>query len=329
MTDYREEFLMKVKNSLLYDLSPDILQIVLNTIIVNLDTYELSKRITDLVVPDTTTDQILKLYAGSILTEGKSRKTATNYIKVLRRFSDDICKPILNMNVFDCRAWLARFQSTLKLSTIENYRSYLSAFYIWCVKEEILSKNPMSKITPIKFPEKIEKAFTDTEIDNFRMNCKNLRERAIMEFLLASGIRADELINLNKTDIDFQTLEVSIREGKGRKSRVTYINDLAKRYLIEYLNTRTDNDICLFYSRNKQRLQYSTLRLNIEELGKRAGVLNTHCHRFRKTFATNLYNRGMSVRDIQLLLGHTSLEVTQRYLCTNSNHVKNEYNRFN
>ena len=194
--------------------------------------------------------------------------------------------------------------------------------------EEIIDKNPMQKIKPIKYEKIVKKPFNDVEIDNLRSSCETLRERAEFELLMSSGVRVSELGGLNISDVNFDTLEVLVKNGKGGKSRVTYMNDITKYHLIKYLTSRSDNNQCLFITRNLTRLSKSAAEGDLRRIGNRANVDNVHPHRCRRTFATNLAKSGMDLATIQMLMGHSDINVTKSYVALDKSYIKNQYNKY-
>lgn len=329
MSDYREDFLTEVKNSMIaggYD--PSTIADLERILITSLSGFEMSERTTQLIVQDTSTEELLGLYAGSILTEGKSKKTVKLYCRVLMRFYRFIHKPLLSVNAFDVRVWLASIQSTASLRTVENYRSYLSAFYQWLQREDMIEKNPMSKILPVQYEQVVRLPFSDVEIDALRSGCATLRERAELELMLASGARVSEVAALNRSDIKLTDLTVVIREGKGNKQRETFLNDVARTHLIKYLKTRNDDNEALFQSKGGGRISSRAIADDLKRIGKRAEVENVHPHRCRRTFASSLARKGMSLRTIQVLMGHSDINTTMDYITFDAYHVKNEYMRY-
>lgn len=326
MSDLREELLTSIVNQMiLKEIDTSVINQMKEILIISLDKYELSNRCTDVAVYEDSSDQILKIYVGTLLTKGRSRKTAKAYYDSIRRFERDINIPILSVRRFDILGWLARKQSEISLITCDNYRSALKSFYDWAYKEHVIAVNPMEGIDTIKTDYVIKKPFSDCEVDAIKYNCKNKRDRAIVELFLSSGIRIDELFSMNIDDIDFSTLEVLVREAKGGKQRVTYINPVAATHIKAYLNTRKDNDVCLFYSRNHNRMSKTAINRSLKAIGKACGIEDIHAHRFRHTFANNAIRKGMDVRTLQKLLGHESLNTTMRYLNLNMEHIKMQH----
>lgn len=195
--------------------------------------------------------------------------------------------------------------------------------------EDIISKNPCEKIKPIKCENVRRLPFSDVQIDKLRLACRSEKTRAMIEVLLSSGVRCEELINLDINDIDIRRRSVRVRNGKGGKDRVTYISEVAAEHLDHYLNSRNDNGPELFRSQQGGRYSDETSILRImKSLSKRAGVDNVHPHRFRRTFATQLYRRGMDLHEIQRLMGHSNVQTTLGYIYTDDAQLRAAYQKY-
>ena len=327
MRDMREALLKDTKNLLAsYGVVSDSLY---SAFIRVLDKYEVIERATEVSIVDTTSTQYIKMYLGSILTEGKSKRTVKVYSTILKCFMQDLPVPIAEASVFDIRLWLAKQQQSVSLRTCETYRSYLSAFYQWMLREGFIEKNPMSTIKPIQYVEAIKLPFSDVDIDLLRSACNSLRVRAELELMLSCGARVSEVCGLDIADVNFISKEVLIREGKGGKQRTVYINDVSLMHLKQYLATRQDTLPCLFITRRGTRITKATIEKDLKELSKRSGVINVHPHRCRRTFASTLARKGMSVGAIQKLMGHSNVDTTMCYITLSNQHIRNEYDRFN
>ena len=116
--------------------------------------------------------------------------------------------------------------------------------------------------------------------------------------------------------------------GKGDKERIVYLTPVAAMRLQEYLDTRIDNDPCLFYSRAKRRFGKNGIEATIKKIGTDAGAEKAHPHRFRRTLATNLLDRGMDIQDVAAILGHADLKTTKIYCYTSQSKVKREYRKY-
>ena len=327
--DYREQILKNITNGLIAaDFSTAQIDKASTIIIEELSHYIVSEMCTAVVPIQPDWEPTLKIYCGTLLTEGKSINTVTGYKRLVERFLISVGKPIKDISVFDIRVWLAVQQQSVSRRTCENYRAYLSAFFTWLFEEDIIQNNPMRRVKPIKVEDVIRKPFNTVEIDQLRSACSTLRDRALIELLLSSGVRVSECANLNISDLDFDSLEVSVREGKGGKSRVTYINAIAKHHIKKYLESRKDTLPYLFITRNKGRISKEIIESDLHRIGYLAGVDDVHPHRCRRTFATNLARSGMSVTTIQMLMGHKDLNTTKAYISLDHKQVKSEYEKY-
>ena len=288
--------------------------------------YDVSEACTDLAVCDDSNERIINTYIASMRLEGRSEKTLKQYYDALTKLLDEIPKSIKDIRTNDIRYHLAHYQTTHKVSnaTVNNKRKFLSAFFVWATREEIVDKNPMLKINSIKEKYVTKKPFSDIELAKIRDALEDNREKALVEFLLSTGCRVSEVAGLKVGNIDFRTGECVVL-GKGNKERTVYLNNKSMYYLERYLGGFVDAERPLFMNARGRGMT----KQNIEELmriiGKRAGVSKVHPHRFRRTMATNAMKRGMPVQYIQVILGHSKLDTTMIYCIYDKEVVKAEY----
>lgn len=288
--------------------------------------YDVSEACTDLAVCDDSNERIINTYIASMRLEGRSEKTLKQYYDALTKLLDEIPKSIKDIRTNDIRYHLAHYQTTHKVSnaTVNNKRKFLSAFFVWATREEIVDKNPMLKINSIKEKYVTKKPFSDIELAKIRDSLEDNREKALVEFLLSTGCRVSEVAGLKVGNIDFRTGECVVL-GKGNKERTVYLNNKSMYYLERYLGGFVDAERPLFMNARGRGMT----KQNIEELmriiGKRAGVSKVHPHRFRRTMATNAMKRGMPVQYIQVILGHSKLDTTMIYCIYDKEVVKAEY----
>ena len=158
---------------------------------------------------------------------------------------------------------------------------------------------------------------------------RNWIARAMIDFLLSTGIRVGELVRLNIDDIDFSERECVVY-GKGDKERKAYFDAKTKIHLLNYIESRTDNNIALFVSLNKphSRLTESGVELRLREMGKKLGVAKVRPHKFRRTMATRAIEKGMPIEQVQKILGHEQIDTTLRYAMVNQNNVKLSHRKY-
>lgn len=323
--DHRNEFLRNVKIVLMEPGDPDT---ICSKISILLDRYELTERVTDLVPSEDSNVELVKAYASALLIDGKARSTIKQYLYELKKFTAEFSgRDIKELGSFDIRNYLAKRKlSGLSNRTLDGVRAILFAFYGWMAGEEYIGRNPCCTIKPIKYQEEIRLPFSNVEIDKLRTACKNEKERAIVEFFLATGVRVAEFCDLDIEDINFVDDRVRIRRGKGDKERYTYMNDLAKEHVLKYLNGRSTG--ALFMTQRKDRYTKGGVRFLLHSLGDRAGVEDVHPHRFRRTFATSLASRGMQIQEIQKLMGHSNINTTMIYVTLSDAETKYAYKKF-
>lgn len=321
--ELRDEILMGMQSTL------DDKQIAkLKTVLdVALFGYHIEKKQYEVAIYDDSNHKLIKQYIASKRLSGLSEKSLEQYRRTVTCFLETVGKPISEIKSMDIRGFLAMYQAQKQISnrTLENYRTYLSGFFIWLVNEEIISANPMAKVTKIKEPKRKREPFSDEEMERLRANADDIRDRAMIEFLYSTGCRVSEMVELNVNKIDFYNSS-TVAHGKGEKDRQVYITESAMFWLKSYLRTRTDNDNALFIG-NRGRLSKEGVEYIIRKIGIKCGV-NAFPHRFRHTFATNLAKRGMPVQEIQKLLGHSSISTTMVYCDINEDDVKHSHKKY-
>lgn len=262
--------------------------------------------------------------------EGCSNATIENYRFNLSKFLLKIDTSPTEISTQQIRKYLADYKRERGVSncTLDNMRRVYSSFFHWMHQEGYILKDPCAAVNKIKTDKIIKQPFSEEEMEILRDNCKNLREAAIIEILYSSGMRIGELAKLNRNDIDWQTGS-AIVFGKGSKEREVYFTVRSQMALKKYLNTRHDEDPSLFVglvSPNK-RLQVSTYEKILRELGTRCNI-HCHPHRFRRTCATTLLNKGMPIQEVSKVLGHAKLETTLIYCEINQKQVAADHKKY-
>jgi len=328
--DYRMSFIQSVESALSIKYAAEEIALISNIVIKELSAYEITERCTDLVPQDDVNERLIRRYRACMAVDGKSPKTIKQYERTLKKLSDMIRKPFTEMGTYDVRFFLATEKERgLANVSLETQRSYLSAFFQWLTDDEVIPRNPIGKLKPIKCKKEIKTAFSDVELDAIRGACKTTKERAIVEMLLSTGVRVSELTGMKVEDINFSNLSVHVVHGKGNQERLTYTTPVAAKYLLAYLNGRKEeNSDVLFCNMYHEQIRPGGINTILKTIGKRAGVENVHPHRFRRTFATNLAKRGMEIQEIQRLLGHANLNTTMIYVAIDDAKVKASYNRY-
>jgi len=179
------------------------------------------------------------------------------------------------------------------------------------------SENYTTDLVTFKMPAIAKKrllVLSAEELKQVIKACTSPRDKAIVLLLADSGIRRSELCNLNWGDVDLATGIVRIKRGKGGKARTVVIGANTRRTLLSYRRTIIQDDKTpLFLTKHNTRLSPRGLRSALLRVGERASVKFTP-HALRRTFATLSLRAGMNLLQLQALLGHSSLDMTRRYV---------------
>ena len=214
-------------------------------------------------------------------------------------------------------------------TTIDNIRRILSSFFSWLEDEDYILKNPVRRIHKVKTGRTVKEVLTDENLETLRDKCDEIRDLAMLELLISTGIRVGELVRLNISDIDFYERECIVF-GKGESERVVYFDARTKIHLMEYIQSREDENPALFVSLNKPntRLGISGIETRLRELGEKCNIKKVHPHKFRRTMATNAIDKGMPIEQVQKLLGHVQIDTTMQYAMVNQSNVKHAHRKF-
>lgn len=259
--------------------------------------------------------------------EHYSEQTLKNYFYILNNFSDFIVKPVATITKNDIRYFLASVSGGLKASTMNNKISTLKAFFQWLEDEEIIPKNPTRQINVTKLPKRLKKALNVEELERMRLACETTRERALIEFLFATGCRVSEVTGVNISDLNLYNNTLTV-VGKGDKERIVCFSDKTRLYLQQYIDQREDSNVALFIGTRKPfaRIGARSIEVIISNIGKRTSInRSVFPHLLRSSMATLGLQAGANITTIQHLLGHSSPTVTQLYAEKNIDNIKHEY----
>lgn len=332
MVENREKFTKRFVTKLYGKVPNEVLETVINELRIHVEDYDIEERETALAPCTTLMMECYKAFIVSKKIEGISDNTLKTYNYYMQDFFEHISKPLENISANDIRVYLYNLQKRRRVGnrSLDSRRIVISSFFNHCVQEGYIQNNPCSKIGNIKFEYTPRKPLTDVEIELLRSACKTYREKAVVEVFYSTGCRVTELINLNKSDVNFQDKEVHLY-GKGNKHRTSYLNAKAEVALKKYLFTRTDSEDALFVTERKpyKRLSKSSVEAIVKMLGERGNLQRPiYPHLIRHTTATDALNRGMDITVVQKLLGHQALTTTTIYAKVNQDVVKHEHKKY-
>ena len=226
----------------------------------------------------------------------------------------------INLQEADINKYISfLFESKLKSSSVNRKISSLKSLYLFLVKKNLIKNSPVNEIVTPKQEKYLPISMSEDEVDRLLASPDlsieiELRDKAMMEMLYATGMRISELLNLKIIDMDTQRCVVKVI-GKGLKERLIPFGESALEALNSYLPLRKNSSSKEVFLSNRgtkltrvafwKRIKIYLSRSNLKE--------SISPHALRHAFATHLLNRGADLRSVQLLLGHSDLSTTQIY----------------
>lgn len=276
---------------------------------------------------NTPSDELLDAFLSAKEIEGRSPKTIARYRYVIDRMQKSLNIGTTDVNVYHLRKYLMELKNSGSCdTTIGGYRDIIHNYFGWLYQEGLVPQNPSANLGNVKAPKTIRKPFSFTEIERMKEACTTTRDKAILLFLLSTGCRISEVCALNRNDVNLQKGECVVF-GKGAKERRVYISEVANMILRRYFEERTDSSPALFVGKGTARMTPGGIRAALNAVAKKARVENVHPHRFRRTLATTLIDRGMSIQEVAAILGHERLDTTMKYVYISQSNVENSYRR--
>lgn len=329
--DLRETIIQEVTKKLKDRVSQEMLDTMQDVLVIELNKYELQERCTDIAVRDSSAEGMLKKFLATKRVEGMAESTLRRYADENLKLIQFLGKALYEISTYDIRFYLSyrREHGQKKISnrTLDGMRRCYSSFFSWLNAEGLIGHNPCVALKQIKYRKEVKKPYSAAELERLRRACANKRDLALIDFLYSTGCRVSEVVKLNISDVDFELMECVV-VGKGNKERIVYLTEVAAMNLKEYLSDRTDSGEALFTGKGTERIQKTGIEAMLRKLGEKTGVNNVHPHRFRRTLATNLLDRGMNIQDVAQILGHADLKTTQVYCYISQKNVKTAYNRY-
>lgn len=327
--DIRLSIIQSVTAALQSRVSPETLTIVQDVLTLELNQYEVQERCTAVAVTDNSAEGQLRKYIATKRVEGLSDSTLRRYYDTNLALIRFVRKPLYDVTTYDLRFYLSyrRQQGGISNRTLDGMRRCYSSFFSWLSAEGLIGRNPCAALAQIKYRKQVKKPYSAVDLERIRQACSNIRDLALVDFLYSTGCRVSEVARLDIDDIDFDALECTV-VGKGNKERIVYLSPVAAMHLREYISSRQDFSSALFVGKGSSRIGKNGIEALLRRIGTAAGVENVHPHRFRRTLATNLLDRGMNIQDVAAILGHADLKTTQIYCYISQTNVRAAYQKY-
>ena len=329
--DMKETIIQTVLNGMRAVLTENQLDLLTDVTRKALSECEITPKATEEEQRNKENVELLGAFISSKKVEGCSDKTIHYYKSSIEKLIATVKKNVCDIATNDIRCYLAEQQEQRGLSkvTIDNLRRIYSSFFSWLEDEDYITKSPVRRIHKVRTDALVKEVLTDENIEVLRDSCQELRDIAMIDLLLSTGMRVGELVKINCDDIDFQERQCVVF-GKGNKEREVYFNARTKIHLKKYLEQRTDTNPALFVSLHEPhtRLTISGVEVRLRQLGKRVNLNKVHPHKFRRTLATMAIDKGMPIEQVQKMLGHVKIDTTLHYAMVNQTNVKIAHRKF-
>ena len=274
-----------------------------------------------------TTTQALQIFLRALEGQNFSPKTLRAYGDDLTQFLNFVEKNRVDFDIptrFD-RADIEGFMQYLaaqKRSGVTRVRKLaaIRKFFAFLEENKILAANPANAVKGAKREEKEPNILFKEQYKALLFEASdNIRDYAIIQTFLQTGIRLSELVNLQVSAIDFEHRILTVRQGKGKKDRQIPLVDEAIKALRNYYRYRTTqlilDDDTFFLAKNGTSMNVSTVKYLVAKYVKKAGIRKkVSVHTLRHTFGAHKADKHMSLASLQTLMGHKKKETTLKYI---------------
>ena len=293
-----------------------------------------------------TLDNLFKRYYSARIAGGAAQRTLEDYQKHMKWFKSFLAEYLCGFetalpNVDMIRAWISHMLTVQKLkpSTINIRLRTIKAMFNWAVSEEILSESPFKNIDLLRVPEEDFKILSQSQERKLLSVCDlnniiGLRDALLITFLLETGVRIGECVSLLYEDLNMGEGSIIVRaeNAKTRKARTVFFGIRTKKLLQYYLPWRQGVAECsnLFINEYGHPMSKNWCTERISDLGKRAKITGVRVspHTLRHTFATRYIQKTGDPFSLRRLLGHSTMEMVNRYVNQNTDDVRKQYQKF-
>ena len=282
---------------------------------------------------------------------GSAERTRRAYRSDLRQFArwcDTRALQPATVGVKDVRRYIASLsEQDVAASTVARKLAALRAFFRSQREHGSITHSPADLVSTPRRPSHLPRVLKAGDVEQLleripsgseggRAGALQLRDRALFELAYACGLRAEELVNLDVTDLEYDDEQLRVL-GKGSKTRLLPVGEIAIKCVRDYTE-RGRQELAqqgsdpqkgpLFLSKSGRRLGTSDVRRRLRSWGAHAGIAGgVRPHALRHSFATHLLDGGADLRSIQELLGHSSISTTQVYTRVESKRLRKAYAR--
>jgi site-specific recombinase XerD len=244
---------------------------------------------------------------------GMSPRTLESYVGAVFGLSKYYRRSPDQLSIEEVRCYLLHLERDRRVSwsTLNVTASGLRFFYFKILKWELAAM----EIPPRKAASRLPELLSCEEVDRLLSAAENIKHRTALMTIYAAGLRLSEVLHLRVSDIDSSRMTIRVEQGKGRKDRYTILSPNLRDQLRNYWKQYPSRGYLFFGIGPDKPLNETTLQKAYTRAKDRAGIRKTGgVHTLRHCFATHLLEAGADVRTLQVLLGHSDLSTTARYL---------------
>lgn len=234
--------------------------------------------------------------------------------------------------------WIALLKQRVKTVSVNSYITYLRSFLYWCMEDERRYIKKPYKIHLLKKQEIAPKHYTEEEVAALLVKPKinscfgDWRSWAIISFILGTGARASTISNMTIGNIDFTNKEINLGHTKNKRALIIPLSPTLEVTLKDYIrlwrNKATAEDL-LFPNVSNEILPPVEIWRSVGRFLKKRGVEKTSIHGLRHTFAIGWVRNNGNMFALQKILGHSSLEMTRRYVRLFAEDIKVDFELYN
>ena len=287
-------------------------------------------------------DKQIKLFLEFLQNDKKlSSNTLQSYKRDIVQYQSYIDKNKLNYLKIDDEQINKYLKSLSKAnkkpSTISRNLATIRAFYQFLIRTKKIKKDPTDGVHSPKVEKKIPSVLTAKEVELLleqpkNIDLKGIRDKAMLEFAYATGMRVTEIISLNVDDVNIEESYVVCNSGS--KKRNIPLGSISLQALVEYMEKarpvliKDENDKALFVNINGKRLTRQGFWKIVKYYKEQAHIdKDITPHVLRHSFATHLLRNGADLKSIQTMLGHSDISSTQVYMQFQTENLKDIYNK--
>jgi site-specific recombinase XerD len=267
----------------------------------------------------------------------RTREAYGTDLAQLARWAEDRGVAPVEMTHKELRLYAAHLgESGMSKATVARKLAAIGAFYSTLVRLGRVGANPAELVPAPKREQHLPRVLDQDEaaalLDRIPARTPlEVRDRALLEVAYSCGLRAEEIVSLDCSSVDFESERIRV-EGKGGKTRLVPVGEQARDALHRYLDRARGSlisdpeEVALFVSKSGRRLHSSDIRRRLKVWVDNAAIAGgVSPHALRHSFATHLLQGGADLRAIQELLGHSSVSTTQVYTKVEPSWLRDQY----